>query len=88
MCSKFSSFAPEVLEATLFQNGCLAFKSPASSDLSLKLKSSVMSASFQAWPRGLRTAAIPLHYYQSVCRPLWLLLKKGREVYMIMECLF
>jgi hypothetical protein len=29
--SKFSSFAPEGLETTLFQNGCLAFRSPASS---------------------------------------------------------
>jgi hypothetical protein len=37
--NKCSSFAPEGLETTLFQNGCLAFRSPASSDLCLKLKS-------------------------------------------------
>jgi hypothetical protein len=30
--SKFSSFAPEGLETALFQNGCLAFISPASTD--------------------------------------------------------
>jgi hypothetical protein len=42
--SKFSSFMPEGLETMLFQNGYLAFRSPASSNLSLKLKSSVMSA--------------------------------------------
>jgi hypothetical protein len=57
ICSKFSSFAPEGLETTLFQNGCLAFRSPASSDLCLKLKSSVMSVSFQVWPSDLQTAA-------------------------------
>jgi hypothetical protein len=31
--NKFSSFALEGLETTLFQNGCLALRSPASSDL-------------------------------------------------------
>jgi hypothetical protein len=40
-------------ELRLFQNGYLAFRSLASSDLYLKLKSSVMSASFQSWPDDL-----------------------------------
>jgi hypothetical protein len=49
MCSKFISFAPDGLKIT-------------HSDLLpevtyLKLKSSVMSASFQAWPGDLETAA-------------------------------
>jgi hypothetical protein len=57
VCSKFSIFAPEGLEITLFRNGCLAFISLANSDLCLKLKSSVMSASFQTWPGDLETAA-------------------------------
>jgi hypothetical protein len=57
MYSKFSSFTFEGLETMLLQNGCLAFRSPASSDLHLKLKSSVMSTSFQAWPGDLQTAA-------------------------------
>jgi hypothetical protein len=58
ICSKFSSFAPEWLQTTLFQSGCLAFSSPASSDLSLKLKSSVTSASFLTGPRDRCT----IHY--------------------------
>jgi hypothetical protein len=45
---------PEGLEMILFQNGCLAFRSLAYSDLRLKLiKSSVIFASFQAWPGDL-----------------------------------
>jgi hypothetical protein len=56
MYSKFSSFDPEALETTLFQNGCLAFSSPAKIDLCLRLKSSVKSVSFQAWPGNLQTA--------------------------------
>jgi hypothetical protein len=54
--SKFSSFRPEGLETTLFQNGCLLFRSPTSSDLCLKLKGSLMFESFQAWPGDLQTA--------------------------------
>jgi hypothetical protein len=57
MCSKFNSFAPQAFETTLFQNGCLSLRSPASSELRLKLKGSVMSVSFQAWPGDLQTAA-------------------------------
>jgi hypothetical protein len=48
-----SSFAPEELETTFFQNGCLAFRSPASSDL----QSSVMFVSFQVWPGVLQSGA-------------------------------
>jgi hypothetical protein len=57
ICTKFSNFAPEGLEITLFQNGCLAFGSPANSNLYLKLKISMTSASFQALPGDLQTAA-------------------------------
>jgi hypothetical protein len=57
ICRKFSSFTHEVLETTLFQNGCLAFGSPARRDLCLKLKSSVVFVSFQAWSGDLQTAA-------------------------------
>jgi hypothetical protein len=53
ICSKVTS--SEVLEATLLPNGCLAFRAPTNSDLYLKLKSSMMSASFQAWPGDLQT---------------------------------
>jgi hypothetical protein len=49
ICIKFSSIEPELLETTLFRNGCLAFRS-ASNDLRLKLKMSVICASFPAWP--------------------------------------
>jgi hypothetical protein len=42
---------PEGFETALFQNGCLAFRSPAKIDLRLKVKCSVMSVSFQARPR-------------------------------------
>jgi hypothetical protein len=89
ICSKFSSFAPDWLETTLFQNGCLTFRSPASSDLCLQLKSSVMSASFQAWPGDLQTAASSTYYYESVCNSLWLLLKQVEEgTHGCWECLF
>jgi hypothetical protein len=44
------------LENTLFQNGGLGVISTPSSDLCLKLKSSVTSESFQAWPGDLQTA--------------------------------
>jgi hypothetical protein len=47
------SFAVEMLVNSLFQNGCLAFRYLVGSDLRLKLKSSVMSALFQAWPDDL-----------------------------------
>jgi hypothetical protein len=57
ICSKFSRFAPEGLVTTLFQNGCSAFRPHVSSDLCLQLKSSIMSASFQAWSVDLETAA-------------------------------
>jgi hypothetical protein len=57
ICSKFSIFTPEGLETMLFQSGCSAFRSPVSSDLCLKLKSSVMSASFEAWPGALQQNA-------------------------------
>jgi hypothetical protein len=43
ICNKTSRFAPEGLETTLFQIGCLAFRSPGSSDLCLKLKSSIVA---------------------------------------------
>jgi hypothetical protein len=46
--NKAMIFSPEAFEIALFQNGCLAFRSPASIDLRLNLKSSVMSASPQA----------------------------------------
>jgi hypothetical protein len=46
------------LGTTLFQNGGFAFRSSASSDIYLKLRSSVMSASFQAWPGELQTAVM------------------------------
>jgi hypothetical protein len=52
-----NSFSPEGFETALFQNGCLAFRSPASIDLRLKPKSSMMSASLQARPGDLYTAA-------------------------------
>jgi hypothetical protein len=58
ICNKFSIFGPEGLESALFQNRCLAFRSPASSDLCLKLKNSAINASFQAWLGDLYTAAI------------------------------
>jgi hypothetical protein len=53
ICSKLSSFITEGLETILFQNGCLAFGSPAKMNLLLKLKSSMMSASLQALARDL-----------------------------------
>jgi hypothetical protein len=55
--NKLSSFSPEGFETALFQNGFLACRSPAKIDLCLKLKSSVMSESFQAQPGDLQTAA-------------------------------
>jgi hypothetical protein len=57
ICSKFGSFGHEDLEITLFQNRCLAVRSPASSDLCLKLKYSIMSASFRVWPGDLLIVA-------------------------------
>jgi hypothetical protein len=43
----------EVLETMLYQNGCLVFISPASSNLCLKR----MRSSFHAWPGDLQTHA-------------------------------
>jgi hypothetical protein len=57
ICNNFSSLTSERLETTLFRNGCLEFRSPSSSDFCLKLKSSMISASFQAWTGDLQTAA-------------------------------
>jgi hypothetical protein len=57
ICSQFSSFAHEGVETTLFHTGYLAFRPPASIDLCLELKSSMMSASFQVWPGDLLTSA-------------------------------
>jgi hypothetical protein len=51
--NKAISFSPEKFETALFQNGCLAFRSPAKIDLRLKLKSSVISISLQARPGDL-----------------------------------
>jgi hypothetical protein len=70
ICSKFSGFVPEALETMLFQNGYLALRSPASSDLCLKLKISVMYHS----RRGLGTSGllqVALHYYQSLRKPMF-----------------
>jgi hypothetical protein len=55
--NKCNSLSPEGFETALFQNGFLAFRSPAKIDLGLKLKSSVMSVSLQARPGDLKTAA-------------------------------
>jgi hypothetical protein len=41
-----NSFWPEGLETALFQDECLAFRSPTKMNLCLKLKSSVMSTTF------------------------------------------
>jgi hypothetical protein len=40
---KSTSFSPEEFETALFQNGCLAFRSPARIDFLLELKSSDVS---------------------------------------------
>jgi hypothetical protein len=45
LISNNNSFLPEGFETAPFQNGCLAFSSPALADLCLKLKSSVTSTS-------------------------------------------
>jgi hypothetical protein len=66
VCNKVNSIAPERLEITLFKNGRLAFTSPSSIDLRLKLKCSIMSASLG---RGLLTSRLleaAFHYRQSV----------------------
>jgi hypothetical protein len=42
VCSKFSSFAPEGFETTLFQNGCLGFRPPFSSDVCLSLRDQIV----------------------------------------------
>jgi hypothetical protein len=55
--NKLNSFSPEGFVTALFQNGCLAFRSPASIDLRLRLKSSVISASLQQLPGDFYTAA-------------------------------
>jgi hypothetical protein len=82
ICNKFSSFAPKELKNMLFQNGYLAFSSHASSDLCLKLKSSMMSASFHIWPDDLYTAAsstsvLPIRIH-TPCGFYW---NKGRQIY-------
>jgi hypothetical protein len=51
--NKSNSFLPEGFETVLFQNGCLAFRSNARTDLRLNFKSSMMSASLQAFPEDL-----------------------------------
>jgi hypothetical protein len=52
-----NSFSPEGFETALFQDGYLAFRSPANTDLFLKLKRLLMSTSLQAPPWDLQTAA-------------------------------
>jgi hypothetical protein len=77
ICNKLSSLVPEMLGTTLFQNGCLAFRSLATSDLCLKFKSSVIAASFWAWPGNLLTVTSSTSLLPIGPRPLWLLLKQG-----------
>jgi hypothetical protein len=43
-------FSPENFETSLFQNGCLAFRTHAKMDFRLKFKRSAMSAAIQARP--------------------------------------
>jgi hypothetical protein len=45
-----NGFSPEVFRTSLCKNGCLAFRSPVSEGLRLKLKSSVLTPSLQGWP--------------------------------------
>jgi hypothetical protein len=56
ICNKFSSVAQEGLETTLFQNGCLAFRSPASSDLCLRDSSQSSQSQKYVTTDGLSTS--------------------------------
>jgi hypothetical protein len=68
ICSKYSSFMSERLEITLFENGCLTFKSPASSELCLKFKrSTICLIPGVAWWLINVECRAALSYYQSVC---------------------
>jgi hypothetical protein len=80
MSNKLNIFLLKGFETVLFQNKCLAFRSPANIVLCLKLKSSVMSVSIHTRPGDLYTAASCTSLYQSVCRPLSLLLKQGETI--------
>jgi hypothetical protein len=83
ICSKLSSFTPKGLETILFQNGCLAFRSPAKMDLLLKFKSSIMSSSVQALLGDLYSCKQYFTITNRYADPCRFYRNKGRYVYMV-----